>query len=346
MNKIFRVTMLAAGSGDAIWITVGTATDHRHIVVDTGLTGTSGAMIRHGEALAIEFRQPTVISALVLTHIDGDHINSAKKFLDLTRAANITIEAIWWNGYPQVFGIRLKGLSRGGTLGAKTAELLSAQAYKLCIPVNPGLASDVPLTTDSWSALRLPRLPELDITLLGPTPERIADLRVAWTNDMDGKPGRKFDEAIRAASLGPKKTLDTAPANGSSIVLLIEYAGAGLLMTGDALAPDMTRALSQLSRMRLAAIKVVKLPHHGSIRNIDKEMLAHVSAKHYLVSSNALSTHHPDPATAELVLAQNPGSTFHFNYPQARSKFSVTVEDRLLGAVPNQDGLTIDLMTL
>jgi beta-lactamase superfamily II metal-dependent hydrolase len=90
---------------------------------------------------------------------------------------------------------------------------------------------------------------------------------------------------------------DTSAPNRSSIVLLAEYAGNTVLLPGDAtpraLLAGIRRLLAQRSRQRLE-LTAFKLPHHGSTRNITKDLLELLPADNYLFSSDGGIFGHPD----------------------------------------------------
>lgn len=343
-EKIFRVTMLPAAQGDATWLTVGDTSGVHHILIDTGVIGTAPALAAHALALRTEFNQPVVISLMVLSHIDADHIAGAPLFLSLLRELGITVHALWYNGYHQVFGIKEKPAD---TLGAAIAEQVSAQARHLRIPINPGLAADVALTTASSHSLAPADLPGVSITVLGPDPARLRELKGAWSRNMRGTPGTEYEATYRrleSDKLGAGRTgTDTAPANGLSIVLLIEYAGTGLLMTGDAFASDLLAALAALPAGRRRLIRYVKLPHHGSARNICPELVEQLVARHYLVSTNGANGRHPDVGTIELIMARHPDATFHFNYESPQKKIAAAIDGVRVGSRPDSSGLTLNL---
>ena len=116
---------------------------------------------------------------------------------------------------------------------------------------------------------------------------------------------------------------DTSKANGSSIAVLLEYPAeqpkVKLLLSGDAWASVLEDSISTLlgdddSKLDLTGFKV---PHHGSIANISKELLHKIKCKNYLVSTSGAIFGHPDPRAIELLLAEHQHRakpSLHFNY--------------------------------
>lgn len=285
-----------------------------------------------------QYGKPVVISLLVISHIDGDHINGAEYFFRNLKNLNLSIEALWFNGYRQVFA---KKKAAKDVLGAHKAESISAWAETLGIPINPGLPEDCALTTASWTQRQvdLLGLPEgLAVSLLGPKPDRIQQLKLKWEASMGGKPGTVFDKALKDVLGADEPGSDASEANGSSITLLLEYAGKSVLLSADAFAPDLTDALAALPGKE---ITFFKLSHHGSINNVSAGLIEERPAPHYLVSGSI-----PRNESIALVHGKKPDAVFHFNYDAPREKISEAMPAIPLGPPPGDIGLVLDLLAI
>ncbi len=115
-----------------------------------------------------------------------------------------------------------------------------------------------------------------------------------------------------------QNAVDASTQNGSSIALFIEQDDKKLLFLGDA-HPDII--LSSLRGIKAQGVNtdhfdLVKLPHHGSAKNITPELAALLNADRYLISTNGDIHQHPDfEAMARIILAQpNEPKKFIFNY--------------------------------
>lgn len=196
----------------------------------------------------------------------------------------------------------------------------------------------------------------LKLTVLGPHDGRLDDLRAAWDLSMKGNPGKIYEmqlTALRRAAdvLGHRKPgSDDAVANGSSISLLMEYGGVSVLLAADAFPDDLTEALDALPAAMLPVIDVFKLPHHGSVANINQALIDRVGASHYLVSTSGNRHDHPDTTTIDMILHARAGQAceFHFNYVQPRERIRQHLNGRAvgLGNVPDDKGNHLDLMAL
>jgi len=344
-DKTFTLSMLPAANGDAIWISVGETGAVKHILIDAGVAGTAEKLAAHVARLQEKFGQPVVISLLVLTHIDEDHIDGVLGFLSTLRDAHAHVEAMWYNGYHQVFNVKPE---KTDTLGPANAERVSAMAQHLRIPVNPGLSDDAALTVESCSQLDSPNLPGVAISVLGPTQQRVNQLRRKWRASMKGAQGTIYAQTRQALEddvLGGTKKIasDASASNGSSIILLIEYEEIGVLMTGDAFGPDLNCILENLRESQRENVRFIKLPHHGSWRNMHDELPSRTAALHYLISTDGRSGH-PDTDTISLVNSIKPSAVFHFNYTEPRARVAAAVPGVAVGKAPDTTGLHLNLI--
>jgi hypothetical protein len=90
--------------------------------------------------------------------------------------------------------------------------------------------------------------------------------------------------------------------NLSSIVVLVESQGRKLLLTGDANGKDIVTAWGELG-LGASPVKIdlLKMPHHGSVRNTPKNFLELFVADHYVFSANG-KYDNPDPPVIEAIV--------------------------------------------
>jgi beta-lactamase superfamily II metal-dependent hydrolase len=329
-----ELELLPARHGDALLITWGPLTERHRLLIDGGPASAYPKI----SARLREVATQGPLDLLVLTHIDADHIEGT---LLLTNDAdlNIGIGEYWFNGPAQV----------SPKLGAAQGEMLAALIGARGIPLNAAFGGAAICAPDAGS-LPVHRLPGgLALTVLGPDRGDLTKLSEVWLSALqDGGLVFASEEqalaALRARSgLNPAVTFlsggqgrpsitdllqvqspnDTSPPNRSSIVLLAEYAGNIVLLSGDAtpvaLMVGVRRLLHErgLERLDLTALK---LPHHGSIRNVTKELLERLPAANYLFSSDGGKFGHPDDASVAKCLAYGkPGSALVFNYRNPRT---------------------------
>lgn len=94
---------------------------------------------------------------------------------------------------------------------------------------------------------------------------------------------------------------DNKLANQSSIAVLISYEDVILLFPGDC-------AIGAFHHMLPDKIDIVKLPHHGSGKNMDKNFIRKTEVSFYLLSTNGGHTGHPSQKIIANILTKAPGS--------------------------------------
>jgi hypothetical protein len=328
-----ELELLPARHGDALLLTWGPLADRHRTLIDGG---PASAYPKVGARLR-EVAAEGPLDLLVLTHIDADHIEGT---LLLTNDADldIGIGEYWFNGPAQV----------APKLGAAQGEMLAALIGVRGIPLNAAFGTAAVCAPDA-AALPVHRLPGgLTLTVLGPDREDLAKLRREWLSGLqDGElvfasEEQALEELRRRSGLNPAVTYlscpellsiddllqtpsspDTSAPNRSSIVLLAEYAGNTVLLPGDAtpraLLAGVRRLLAERSLERLN-LTAFKLPHHGSTRNITKDLLKLLPADSYLFSSDGTTFGHPDDAgVAKCLEYGKAGSALMFNYQNPRT---------------------------
>jgi metallo-beta-lactamase superfamily protein len=321
-----RIEMLPARNGDALWIEYGDAESPRRVIVDGGTEGSfAGGLRARIESLPADERR---FELLVVTHVDSDHVAGV---LELVRddALGATYGDIWFNAWRHLPATL-------EDLGPVEGELLTQAILQRELAWNEAFDRAAVVVPDEGELPRAQLAGGLEITVLGPGLEQLAELRPRWLEAVvaagldpevpivePAEPpppgletlGTTPDVAALAAS--PFKQ-DTAEANGSSIVLLLEHEGTSALLTGDAfpsvVLDGVTRLLAERDAERLA-LDAFKVPHHGSRANLSPALLRALDCSRHLFSSNGTNTKHPHPeAVARTIDASGAGSTLHFNY--------------------------------
>lgn len=266
----------------------------------------------------------------MVSHIDDDHIFGVQKLTNELRGAlpasgAVEFSRFWFNSFDKIIGPKPAGLSAEAE--AETASLQStsgppdlpavddehAQAIMQSVPQGNLLASDL-------VALKLqgnkpvgglivarPGQPAFNVegakvTVVGPLQARLDKLRAAWAKAMQTSAKGARQQALQDLFL-PAKFQDKSIPNLSSIVVLVEVAGKRLLLTGDAHGDDIVTAWTDLGLGALPAkLDVLKMPHHGSIRNCTEKFLRSFEAKHYVFSANG-KFDNPDAPTLEALVA-------------------------------------------
>ena len=121
--------------------------------------------------------------------------------------------------------------------------------------------------------------------------------------------GAKLDVEALATS---RFIADNGAANAASIAFLAEFHDRSLLIGGDAQAAVLCESIRTLlaqrhqSRLRVDAFV---LPHAGSARNLNRELLELLACDRYLISTDGTAFMHPDRETVARIIMYGRAST-------------------------------------
>ena len=331
MNPAITLDVLPARFGDCLLVEC-----HRdggppwRALIDGGPTDCWPALRERLLAIPADQR---FLDLVVVTHIDADHIGGALRFFEEGNAAipGLAIGEVWFNGLPMLPDLDPgSDLTRSVGQGEDLVELLGGARPGGPPPWNQVFAGAAAMTPDhgGFTELRLDGWPT--ITLLSPSPKRLAILRRHWEDEVGrlqrGEVEEEEQPPLPPTELGDLRALaasrtpkDSSVANGASIAFLLEHRGASCLLTGDAFANVLGAGLAGLAEARGAAavpVDVFKLPHHASRGNVSHALAALAPATHYVVSTNGDRFNHPDDAAlARIVVPPSRGErVLDFNY--------------------------------
>ncbi|CEG24558.1 MBL fold metallo-hydrolase [Peribacillus simplex] len=194
----------------------------------------------------------------------------------------------------------------------------------------------------------------VSITILSPDEQKLKKLESKWIKELKKKKwnfyineNKLFDDAyefmlllgeneyiVTSNEISKQKTkeslnvegfiekeyeMDHGDINGSSIAILIEYDEKKLLFLADA-HPDIIS--NKLIKMGKTKFDLVKVSHHGSIKNTNNELAKVMNSNRYLFSTNGHKHRHPDSQTIIKLLFANSQSEkqLYFNYETDTSK--------------------------
>jgi hypothetical protein len=191
---------------------------------------------------------------------------------------------------------------------------LRLDAEGLGFPHNPEFGGKLILAREDTEAVEIPG--GLRFTVLGPMQPELEALRskhIAWLEDLK-KQGKSPSAALAAY-------VDSSVANLSSIVLLAEAGDKSILLTGDARGDKVLEGLQLAGRLgpgssSTISVDVLKVPHHGSANNLDRDFFERIVAGHYIFSGNG-EHGNPERETLEMLFSARGRSNYavHFTYP-------------------------------
>ena len=237
----------------------------------------------------------------------------------------------------KVLGTRNQTLPAAETLqkivtGYTEALQLSARAgpEQLKIPVNPEFDGGLMWIADPPDVFRIA---QMEIRVVGPFAETLSELREDWNKWLNTNQSR-VEELRREAKedqerlgLDDGQTLARAFAaatartasrgrvtipNLASLMLLVEEDGKAALLTGDGAGEDVIAGLVANDRLVEGGhlhVDVLKMPHHGSVSNVDRHFCDTITADHYLFCGASGRHENPGKKVIEYLLDSRRGAS-------------------------------------
>lgn len=337
---LFTLEALNAEEGDCLLLSYGTAQSPRFILIDGGPEKVYQRTLRPRlcalqKALRPE-RDPLPLDLVLLSHIDDDHIWGVLNLVDEVYTAKgdhkpalVRISELWHNSFDELVRTDevkaamayLDGLplaeedrARGVVSGVRQSQKLRDRARALGFAVNAAFSDLVARPEGAGIVLR--RGGNLALTVLGPTRTELVACQKKW------------DEALaksRAKGHVAAAERDSSVTNLSSITVLVEWKGKSILLTGDARGDQVMAGLIAAGRLPeeegTLHVNVLKLPHHGSCRNVNAEFFRRITADTYVLSANGRYDN-PDIATLEMLATARKGRACTLVCTFARAAYS------------------------
>lgn len=317
--------------------------------------------IRKARSLAKNDSLP--VDLLMVSHVDDDHIQGILDLTREERVEQqahrpllLNVLSFWHNSFDAIIGHEPKeltasvqdhfgaaALSGGGLSDEAVREVEDdseeeQEVTESSLKVLASIEQAFRLRTDA-DALGYPPNPEfegelimaranakpievasgLKFTVLGPMKaelEALHNKHDQWLRELKKK-GKSPAEALAAY-------VDKSVPNLSSIVVLAEFGGKRILLTGDARGDKIIQGLQLaglLAPGKKSKIEVdlLKVPHHGSSNNLAKDFFQRIVARHYVFSGNG-EHGNPERESMEMLLAargEDADFKIHFTYPVA-----------------------------
>ncbi len=276
LQKI-TISTIRSGKGDCIHLRFVSDKPY-NIIIDTGPSSATGQFRHLCETI---LKSGEDIDCLLITHYDDDHIGGALK------VTNIPFKNVYFNAYD--------GVEDSSNLSAK-------QNQRLFHTLPQTIVHSFVLASDKI------QIGDAVLSVLAPSNEQLSKAKQEMKRVETPLSSITKDWNLSLKQLMEKTypEPDASISNQSSIVFIFELNGLRMLFCGDAPAYTFVDGVD-------GHFDLVKLPHHGSIKNISEALLSRIDADKFLICADGTS--HPSKHTiAKIIQYYDCPITIYSNY--------------------------------
>lgn len=343
----FTLEALPARYGDCLLLHYGSAQKPGLALIDGGPSQVWKKFLEPRlKALKAKRAAGFRIDLLMVSHIDDDHVLGIADFTKAWREEKAAgrpwpypVSEVWHNSFERISNAKDLGAvtaSVTASTGAAALDEIDLEAQgienrdearaglKVLASVNNGkkLRDDVKAlnlpTNTGFDGLVRPGAgpsvpfklgPELTLHIAAPLPDQLTALQKMFAKEL------KPEDALAAYT-------DGSVPNLSSIAVIARFKGKTMLLTGDARGDYLIDGLKQeglLDADGKLHVDLLKMPHHGSDRNVDDGFFRDITADHYVASADG-TFGNPDRACLEMLVGARPKAdeyVIHLTYPLA-----------------------------
>ncbi len=257
---MIEIEVQKARHGECIWIRCGTE-KRVNIVIDAGpSTFAAGFKNLINKIVSCGER----IDLLVFSHIDDDHIQGCVRYLQDT--GDKIIDKVWINGFGTNVYSNLQEHSVNNV--SDFVDLLKKDGISIEYPIFAGKEYECNGVT---------------IKVIGPSDTDI----LAAAVKIDSSKVREHTSTAYVGNIDEiidEYKPDTSVTNKASIIMVVEYEDKKILFSGDNTSENILEALDKYCIRD--KFEIIKLPHHGSPRNISRELIKKIKADRFIISTN------------------------------------------------------------
>lgn len=376
---LFSLEILQADYGDCLVLYYGKKTKPLVIVIDGGPKNIYKNFLKP-RLMAVKKKlspaAPLPLSMVMVSHLDEDHV---KGILDMTdemvgkdsgEKQDFDIKNLWVNTFDDVVGnieiphissiaASASAASLDSVPGLKNAERsiaaviastgqgreLRNDAKTLVIgmnnPFKPMGSGKSNLVRGDGKGSAIPWDKILKLTVVHPNEDRLKKLQTQWDKDLKKAKAKGDPDIIIASITDP----DNSPFNLSSIVCLVQSGKKKILLTGDARSDDIVEGLKKnkiLDAKGKLHVDILKMPHHGSVRNADPDFFKTVSADHYVISANG-TYDNPDKALLDMFAENVKTGTLHLTNGVGKKNLKKKLDTFLAKMKKNKSKVKINI---
>lgn len=286
----YEYEVLKVGDADAILIRHYINGEPFIILIDAGNASDAAIIKKHLE----NYYDSNYIDLAICTHPDSDHKDG---FFDLLQDDDIKIERFWLTDpaqYLDANDIKLYRNEENATKAVRKIWQKSTDPNLNLIDLALKKCTMVESVTDGVEH------PILPISIVGPSDEYYAEVvKIMVANygikTYEDSSKEAYDDAFKIDEDDIKSVIDSeedpSPYNASSLIILYEPGdGKRLLFAGDANTTSLQMMLNKYKWLR--NVDFLKVPHHGSRRNLNTSIIEDLSPKNSSISAAGNKKHH------------------------------------------------------
>lgn len=350
-TEFFTLEAVPARYGDCLLVHYGTADKPGLSLIDGGPDQVWRPFLSKRLAVIQGKRgEGFQIDLLMVSHIDDDHVLGVLEFTTDWRSAKTAgekwpyrVREAWFNSFERISNAKDIGAvtaSVTASTGAATLDevdldrpeienpnkdearaglkvlasvnngsKLRKDLEALRIPINTGFDGNL-VRPGEGPSIPFKLGPELTLHVVAPLPKQLERLQAKFAKEL------KPEEALAAYT-------DGSVPNLSSIAAVASYKGKTMLLTGDARGDYLIQGLKDeglLAEGGTLHVDILKMPHHGSDRNVDPSFFTTLTADHYVASADG-TFGNPDRPTLEMLIERRGKAAkyvIHLTYPLAQ----------------------------
>lgn len=349
-KEFFTLEAVPARYGDCLLLHYGSAAKPGLALIDGGPSQVWKPFLeKRLKAIQGKRGNSFQIDLLMVSHIDDDHVLGITDFTGAWRAEKTAgnkwpypVRQAWFNSFERISNAKDIGAvtaSVTASTGAASLEKVDLDRPEITNPnkeeARAGLKvlSSVPngkRLRDDLEALKVPTNtgfegnlvrpgkgpsvpfklgPELTLHVVAPLPKQLEKLQKMFATKLP-------PEAALAAYT------DSSVPNLSSIAVVARFKDKTMLLTGDARGDYLIQGLKDEGLLEEGGtfhVDILKMPHHGSDRNVDPAFFTTITADHYVASADG-TFGNPDRPTLEMIIdgrGKEADYTIHLTYPLA-----------------------------
>lgn len=291
-KKNIELTTLTDSNADSFLLKFDTDFGNKYILIDGGFKGDGSRAIKIIESI---IDSGGCLDLVILTHVDTDHINGLLSIFKSDKINNTVVKKILFNTphSKEVKIIKEKkqvGYKEGNELLSiinekKIEHLQAVQGQRLII-------NNETENTKTNNEKEIVISNDIVIDIIAPTNSALQLNHKKWKDKKIGSENKiKYD---KLSLLQEKHKEDNKPQNLSSIVCLITFKNKKLLFCGDSCTSQILSGIKEKT-----SVNLMKVPHHGSKKNISANLIEMFPTDNYLIPGN--KSRYPNPYTIAML---------------------------------------------